>query len=162
MIQCKQSNWKWNKNVNKQLIKKSKQNIPDNSTSKSSTVSLQSKCWLRFNHKSWSSTFSINQDLLHSIFLHLEFSQGWKFTQPAKRQDKFIPIGILLPNLLTDGKESIASNLQGLVTIGKNKQKINRGNTWSGKFREIAWLEQVLFLKTYYCAISQKIVAKIT
>ena len=142
--------------------------IPDNSASKSSTMSLQSKCWLRFNHKSWSSTFAINQDLLHSVFLHLEFSQGWKFTQPAKRQDKFIPIGILLSDLLTDGKESIASNLQGLVTINKGNNlkkiffcRINK------KIREIAlifylwspvnqacWRHSCAFILFSFCLIN--------
>ena len=43
----------------------------DDPTSESCTLTLQSECWLRLDDKSWCSTLSVNEHLLHSVLFHL-------------------------------------------------------------------------------------------
>jgi len=42
----------------------------NDTTSETSTLSLQCKCRLRLDDKSWGSALAVNQNLLHAIFLH--------------------------------------------------------------------------------------------
>ena len=47
----------------------------DNSAGEPGTLTLQGEGGLRLDDKPWSSTLSVNQDFLHPVLLHLEFSE---------------------------------------------------------------------------------------
>ena len=60
---------------------------------------------------------AVDQHLLHAVLLHLELAQRAELRESAQRQLEVGPVGVLLTDLVADGEEPLAGDLQGLVAV---------------------------------------------
>ena len=80
-------------------------------------LALQGEGGLGLDDEPGGSALPVDQDLLHPVLLHLELAEGGELGHSAHGQDVVVPVGVLLTDLFTDGKEPVSGNLQGLVRV---------------------------------------------
>jgi len=98
----------------------------DDSASEPCALTLQGEGGLWFDHKPWSSTLAVDKNLLHPVLLHLQLPEAGELRHASHGEDKVVPVGILLPDLLTDGKESVPGDLKGLVAVVASQPRMEQ------------------------------------
>ena len=59
----------------------------------------------------------VDEHLLDAVLLHLQFAEGAEFREAPERQLEVVPVGVLLTDLVADGEELLAGDLERLVGV---------------------------------------------
>ena len=89
----------------------------DDSASEFRALALHGKGGLGLDDEAGSGALSVDENLLHAILFHLQLPQRAELAEATQREDKLVPVCILLPDLFANREEPVASDLQGLVGV---------------------------------------------